>query len=436
LAGGDRAAGFRIEEIGYGLGSAPGRGLSWKAEFQRGLADSLYADQWVLQRDSRTTRASVTTGRFRGMRLVGEGTLRRIESPSAPEQTTRLGRLDLSGVWARSATEWSLGYKVDNSRTEVLDRQIVFVGEGQGNYDQDGNFVGEGQGDFNLVFAGTDSLVATTAVQADLHWRQGFQWLGADRWYGAWSSLALASLGSRSTTDDVKGLLRLDPAVVFDRETTVLADLTYTHEITLLQHLRTWDLRGKFDFRQTRDRQFADSPEDRMRRNWQATATTNLSARSTLRLRWLRNDERRYSEEDAVSARSSFVSLTRRYELGYTWNPSTDLRFGLQGEVIDRRDEISRVTQDEYAVRPTVRGRFARVWTLQGDVRVSDVTSDEPAGALRPYFYAFPGRNLESSLRLAWDPSEFLAVSATWFTRKKEEGRWQHDLRFETTARF
>jgi hypothetical protein len=64
------------------------------------------------------------------------------------------------------------------------------------------------------------------------------------------------------------------------------------------------------------------------------------------------------------------------------------------------------------------------------------VNSEEPAGALRPYFYGFPGRNVESSLRLAWDPSEFLAVSATWFTRKKEEGRWQHDLRLETTARF
>jgi len=310
------------------------------------------------------------------------------------------------------------------------------VGEGVGDYNQDGEYVGAGQGDYTLVFAGTDSLVATTAIEADLHWRQGFKWLGADRWYGAWSSLALASIGSRSTTDEVGRLLALDPAVLFDPDHTVLADLTYTHELTLLQHLRTWDLRGKFDFRQARDRQFADHPEDRIRRNWQATGTVNVSGRSTVRLRWLRQDERRYTVEDAVSARSSFVSLTRRYEGGYTYSPTTDLRLGLLGELIGREDEVSGVVQDEYALRPSVRGRFRRTWTVQGELRISDVTSDEPAGSLRPWFYAFPGQNIESSLRLAWDPSQFLAVSATWFTRKKEEGRWQHDVRLETTARF
>ena len=73
---------------------------------------------------------------------------------------------------------------------------------------------------------------------------------------------------------------------------------------------------------------------------------------------------------------------------------------------------------------------------MQGEVRVSDVQSEEPPGVTRPWFFSFPGRNVESSLRLAWDPTEFLAVSATWFTRKKTEGRWQHDIRLETTARF
>ena len=48
----------------------------------------------------------------------------------------------------------AIGYSVDNSRAEVLDRQIVFVGEGQGDYDQDGNYLGEGQGDYDLALLG------------------------------------------------------------------------------------------------------------------------------------------------------------------------------------------------------------------------------------------------------------------------------------------
>ncbi len=433
---GNRAAGFRLEETGFGLGSAPGRALSWQVDFERGLADSLYAGQWVSERDSRTLRSGLTTGRFAGMRLVGEGTYREILQPDLPEQTTRLARLNLSGDWDRLFSDWAIGYRVDNSRTPVLDRQILFVGEGLGDYNQDGEYIGKGQGDYAVVFAASDSLVATTAVQADLNWRQGFQFLGADRWYGAWSSLALVSVQSRSTTEDVGGLLALDPAVLFDPATTVLGDLNYTQELSFLQNVRTVDLRGKFDFRQSLDRQFADHPEDRINRSWQASVNLNLSRKSALNLRWNRRDERRHSQEAAVSARSSFVVLTRGYELGYNYNPTTNLRLGLQGEFITRDDDVSGVGQQEFALRPNVRSRFHRTWTVQGEVRVSDVQSDEPTGSVRPWFFSFPGRNVESSLRLAWDPNEFLAVSVSWFSRKKTEGRWQHDVRLETTARF
>ncbi len=433
---GDRAGGFRLEETGLGLASATGRSLNWQVDFQRGLADSLYADQWQSERDSRTTRAGLTTGRFAGMRLVGEGTYRRILQPELPEETTRLARLNLSGDWDKVFSDWSLGYRVDNSRTAVMDRQILFVGEGQGSYNQDGEFVGEGQGDYTVVLAATDSLVATTAVQADLNWRQGFQFLGADRWYGAWSSLALVSVVSRSTTEDFGGLLALDPQVLFDPATTVLGDLSYTHELTFLQNVRTFDLRGKFDFRQTLDRQFADHPEDRINRNWQATANLNLTRKSAVNLRWSRRDERRQTQEGTASARGSFVTLTRRYETGFNYNPTTNLRLGIQGEFLTRNDEVSDVNQEEFALRPNLRSRFRRTWTLQSELRVSDVTSEEPPGTLRPWFFSFPGRNVESSVRLAWDPTEFLAVSASWFTRKRTGGRWQHDVRLDTTARF
>ena len=433
---GSRAGGFRLEEYGWGLGSAPGRALAWQVDFERGLADSLYAATWDRQRDSRTTRASLTTGRFGGMRLVGEGTHRQTLLAEENEEITRLARVNVAGVWDRAASDWSLGYLVDNSRAPVLDRQIIFVGEGLGDYNEDGDYVGPGQGDHSLVLAPTDSLVATTAVEADLHWRQGFKFLGADRWYGAWSSLALVNVESRSTTEDVGALLRLDPEVLFDPATVVLGDLNYTQELTFLQHLRTVDLRGKFDYRQTIDRQFADHPEDRTGRGYQATGTVNLSRRSSVKLRWQRQDDRRDTRESAASARRSYAVLTRRYELGYNFTPHTDLRLGLQGEFITRNDAVSAVMQEELALRPTARTRFRRTWTLQAEVRVSDVQSEEPAGSIRPWFFAFPGRNVESSLRLAWDPTEFLAVSASWFTRKKGEGRWQHDVRLETTARF
>jgi len=433
---GGRAAGFRLEELGGGLASAPGRSLDWRLEFKRGLADSLVAGSWSLQRDSRTYQAGLTTGRLAGMRLVGEGTIRRILSPVTPEQTTRLARINLAGDWKATASTWSLGYKVDNSRTEVLDRQIVFVGENQGDYNQEGIFVGSGRGDYNVILAGTDSLVATTAVIADLNWRQGFSFLGEGRWYSSWNALTLAGVEGRSTTDDISGLLGLDPAVLFADSTTVLGDFHFSEELAFLQHVKTVDLRTKFDYRETMDRQYADHPEDRLNRGWQVNGSLNVSRRSSLRLRWHRLAEIRTTTESAASPQNSYDSLTRGYDIGWNFRPVNDLKLGLQAEYIDRVDQVSGVEQREFALRPTMRQRIHRQWTIQGDLRLADVTSDEPAGSRRPWFYSHPGRNVESSLRVGWEPSRYFSVSANWFARKQGDRRWQHDFRLESTARF
>ena len=195
--------------------------------------------------------------------------------------------------------------------------------------------------------------------------------------------------------------------MLFDPETAVLADVAFAEELTLLQHLRAIDLRGKFDYRQTSDRQFSDHPEDRLGRNWQLIGNLNVTARSTLRLLWGREDQNRYSQETGTSARRSYVTLARRYEAGWTWRPDTDLRLGLQAELLDRQDDVSDVTQQETALRPTGRYRIKRAWTVQVDLRLAEVKSEAPPAALAPWFFPRPGRNVESSLRLAWEPSQY-----------------------------
>jgi hypothetical protein len=431
-----RAAGFRFAETGFVLAGAGGGGATWRADFRRGLADSLKDGGWRLERDSRTATASVSGGVGGGMRVVGEGTVRRVERPAGTAETTRLARVDLSGRWERSLSDWSLGYRVDNSRTEVLDRQILFVGDRQGDFNENGDYVGIDQGDYDVVVAGTDSLVATTAVRGDVRWRQGFGFLGRERWYGAWSALTVASLEGRSTTDDVGRLLRLDPAAIFDGDAAVLGDLDFSEEVAFLEHEPRYDLRGRVGYRQTRDRQYAAHPEDRLDRRWQLTGTMNLTSRTTLRARWAQEGQRRESAEAAASARRSQDLAVRRLELGWQLSPGPELRLGVQGERVWRDDEVSAVGQDEWALRPSARARLRGGWSALLDARLSSVSSREPAGALRPIAFPYAGGNVESTLRLSWEPTQFLTVSLSWFGRRQGERGWQHDLRLESTARF
>ncbi len=432
----ETAAGYRLSEFGYGMSSAASGGLAWRADFARALADSLYDGTWRRERDSRTLQGGVTTGRWWGMRWVGEGTWRRTVRPAGQEESTRLGRLDLSGVWPHLHSDWSVGYRLDNSRARVLDRQIVYIGLQQGDYDQEGRYLGIDQGDYDVLLAATDSLVATTAVQTDLRWRQGFGFLGKDRWTGAWTAVTRATVQGRSTTERIRELLLLQRGVLFDRDQTVLTEIRFSEEMIVLQHLKRWDLRGRFDYEEALDRQFSQHPEDRVRRGYLLNSTWTASKRFSLRGRWQLEDDRRSSDESLASVRRSYSVTTRTHELGGVFRASAASRMSLQGEYLLRDDAVTGVEQTEYALRPETRLRLSGSWSLQGLLRVAEVDSRGASVFARPWFFPEPGRNVESSLRLSWEPTRYLTVAGNWFARKRGEGRWEHDLRLESTARF
>ncbi len=430
------ARGYRLEELTGGLGSAPGAAWNWEGSFSHGIADSLRGDLWGHERDSRTWRARLGTPRAAGMRLTADATLRRVERPGGQEESTRLARVELAGSWANLGSDWNVGYAVDNSRTEVLARQVVFVGLNEGRYDQAGNFIGEGRGDYEVALAGTDSLVATTAVKADFTWQQDMSVLGRDRLWTAWNSRTQVGVEARNRTDDMGRLLTLRPDVIFDEETAVLGRVDLTEEITLLRHLRAWDVRWRFDFRQARDRQYAQGQEDRLERTHLVTVTWNPLTTASLRLRGEHDDEQRDTDQALNPTLLGYDALTRRVELEASWRPGSGTRLALGAETKDRRDLNSGVEQREVALLPSVRWRVADRWSLQAEWRVSNVTSDEPAGARRPYFFPSAGTNVESSTRLAWDPNRNLSFALAWFARKPGGLEWQHDLRLESTARF
>ncbi len=431
-----RTAGAKRRRWTAGL-EAPARAAwAWGASFERGLSDSLRAGHWERDRDSRTTRWRLGTPALGGVRLTADGTLRRVEVPDGPDLTTRLARIDLHGRWERTGSDWGLVYAVDSSRSEVLDRQILFVGLRQGDYDQSGAFVGYDLGDFDVVTVGTDSLIATTEVSADLSWRQDFAVLGKDRVWGAWQSVTRATVRGRSRTDDVGGLMRLAPARILDEQDTVLGEISLRQELWLLRHLRRWDLRGRFEFDEGLDRQYATHPEERLRRLHQGTLTFNVDERTSLRLRATRTDETRANREQAVAGNRPYDSLTTGWEVEGSRRPSPGNELVIALDRAERRDLVSGVRQRDWGLKPQARLRFERRWTGYSELRWSWVEADEPPGALRPYFYPYPGGNVEAAARLAWTPSATLTLTAGYFGRRLGERGWQHDVRLESTARF
>jgi len=432
----DASGGYRMRAWRGALSSAAAAALSWHIGFERGLADSLRDGRWRGERDSRTTSWRLGTPVMSGVRLQADGVVRDVIVPGGADLTTRLAKVQLSGRWDRTGSDWGLIYGIDNSRTEVLDRQVVYIGERQGDYNQNGDFVGHQLGDFNVVTVGTDSLVATTEVTGDFTWRQDFGFLGPRTVWGAWQTFTRVSARSRSRTDDVERLLRFAEDTIFDEEDTVLGELVLRQEATFLRHLQRWDLRLLYDYSQALDRQYATHPERRLRHHTQVTLSWNPSQRTSLRARTQRTDEARATEESAFSANRSYAVDTWRQELEWLVQPGAGNRVAMAVDVIARDDATSGVSQQEYGLKPSARVRLERRWSGLAEFRWFRVESDEPAGALRPFFFAEPGVNVEASARLSWEPSTLITVSLAYFGRKLGERGWQHDVRLESTARF
>ena len=325
---------------------------------------------------------------------------------------------------------------MDNSRTEVLDRQIVYIGFRQGDYAQDGSYVGYQQGDYRVMTVGTDSLVSTTEASADLTWRQGFSFLGRERIWGAWNAFTRATVRSRSRLEDLNRLLRFAPGTVFDERQTVLGEFSLRQEINLLRHLPAWDLRLRLDLDQALDRQYALHPENRLRRLQQGNLAYNLSRRTTLRWRARRTAEERRTEEDPYSANRSYESVTTSHDLEWQYRPDARQTATVGADLAERRDTVSGVAQSERGVHLSLRRSLRRDLSLLADSRYADVDSREPSGTVRPFFYPHDGTNIETNLRLSWEATGNISASLVYFGRRQGERGWQHDVRLESTARF
>ncbi len=432
---GDRAAGSRRRTWTYGLAAAAGARWDWRMAFTRGLADSLRAGAWRRDRDTRTVEVAVVTPAWAGMRLTADGSWRRIERPTAPDQTSRLGKVNLSGRWERLGSDWNLRYRVDQSRATVLDRQVVYVGFRQGDYDQEGRFVGREMGDYQVVTAATDSTIATTEAAADLQWRQDFGFLGRRRLWGAWRSTTNLTARLQSLSDRTGDVLRLSPDLLFDPATTVLGEVDWRQEVELLRHLPRWQLKLRREFRQSLDRRYATHPERRLRRFSQVQVAWNRTSRTTWQLRRQWTDESRSTSETVVVVNRSYLSRARRWELGWSYRPAPGSQLQLNGDRTTRRDDVSGVEQTEHGLAVTAQHRWRR-WLVQGRGRWSRVTTNDEDPLHRPYFYPYAGTNAETSLRLGWEPSPRMSLSLSWFGRLRGERGWQHDVRMESTARF
>ena len=89
------------------------------------------------------------------------------------KSTSDLARLKGFLWFKRLGLRSDVDYEISQNQTRTLKKTVVFVGEGQGDYNAQGEPVGKGKGDYLLVFLPTTETVPTRAVDFTLRltWR-------------------------------------------------------------------------------------------------------------------------------------------------------------------------------------------------------------------------------------------------------------------------
>ena len=424
--------GFQSQEWGAGILSSHAI-ADGSLEYRRRLADSLSTDgtQWRFQQDLREWRA-VAEGLASNVHWKLDGTWRESRLDGGVDETTRLGRLGLGWRPAGRSIGADLEYRAGNDRSRVIQRKIVFVGERQGDYDQEGNRLGKNLGDYSVIFSAGDSL--TAAVDVRLASKFDLQWLSAPL-VGGLSFNGQFTVEERSQSDDIRRVLTLDPGVLRNAATTIFGQQVVRADLTLLRRNRKIDLRLSYDETDALDRRFSSIPERSYRRERIIRVDRDLTRGWALRLDGGDADRVRSADPSSGSFLNSYQvkDFFGGGELSY--RPTARTRAGLQGRATSRDDGFSGIAQKVWELTPLVTTDFLRGrWTTE--FRWARVSEDGGDPLRRPYFFERPGDNRRFSVIAQWALGKVLTFTVRYQLRDEAERNPLHDLSVETRARF
>jgi hypothetical protein len=312
----------------------------------------------------------------------------------------------------------------------MLERQIVFVGEQQGNFDAEGNAVGQRQGDYNVVYLPSDSLAAATDVELT----GKLDVTPPARVLGGVSSSTLFSIQERSTAGDVGDVMLLRPWVLRQPGTTLLGEERLREELVLLRGLRSTELRLTFDRTERLDQRYANAPES-SRRQLRAVRLESEVARGwSVRMDAADEQRERETGDPSNPLLRPYDVLDRATGATLRYRPSARARASLELRATWRNDADSGVEQTVLEVIPGATADLLRGhWTVE--LRLAQI-EEQGLAVARPYFFERPGNAKRLNVAAQWGGRGFVTVGVRYQLRDEPERALRQDLTVETRARF
>jgi hypothetical protein len=436
------------ERIGARLASRGATRITWRLDVeQRNTRDIDPLDDAF--RDSRrdhTVGGRVAYTSTGSTRLEAQVTHRNEEDLiGGVTRTADLARLKGATAWDAIGLRVDADYEVSQNDAATLQRSVVFVGEGKGDYNAQGEPVGKGKGDFTVVFLPTTESQPVHTVGFNLRtvWKPSARphdGGGPGNWLLRNVSVD-QTLGVReeSTYDPAWKIYLMLPSALQRDDTSVFGTTTLRQDWSLLDGYRNISLTYRYLREDREDNRFEGVRESAFAGEHALRLSRSLNARLTTTFEAGRRVERRDGTGLPLGTGSIYdvEERTGLAGLGVQVVPGTTLDIDLRGT--RARDAYSDAAQNTLRLSPRLVMRVTDRINVFGTYELANVIDDGDA-VVKPIVFAPEGRSHRWSLTPNVRISRIISIFATYSGRNERvfTGRriTEHEFRLETRAYF
>ncbi len=339
----------------------------------------------------------------------------------------------------------SIDYEVSQDAFRTLEKTVVYVGTGKGDYNQLGEHVGEGRGDYALVFLPDLKTIPTRNVGLTLRttWQNpsaGSTGGGVLSWVKRNVSLEQQfSVREATTFSEGYKVYLLFPSALQRDDATLHGIVSLRQDWSLLNGHPSVSLSFRYQRDDEEDNRFAPVKENKFFEQQIVTLDRSISKLLSANVE-VRHERRRRAGSGLTTGTGSTYDVS-----GWAVAGGWGLRLS-PGSTLDGQIEYSRREDDEsLAEERTVSFRPRFVWRLRkslnlfGRYELVRFLGDEHIGA-KPFFFSRTGSShrWSSTLNIKW--TKVISFLTTYQGRSEDtfSGRRivEHDFKVETRAFF
>ncbi|MEE9269324.1 MAG: hypothetical protein V3V49_03600 [Candidatus Krumholzibacteria bacterium] len=354
------------------------------------------------------------------------------------------GILRLQRIGVRS----NFDYEISQNQFRSQEKSVVFVGEGQGDFNELGEPVGKGRGAYTVIFLPTLQTTPTRRVDFTLHTfykapAKGSRWQKGDgllAWLRANVSLRQAfSIKEETTFDDAYKVYLFFPSALQRDDATLNGVISLRQDWSLLDDYPNLSLTLRYQRDDEEENRFNSIKEDRFFEQQIVRVDRSMSRLLTLNAAVTREIRRRRGKGLPTGTGSTYDATA--WKLGAGWGLRLSGGSTVDGVLEFQRQEDGESGAEETALslRPRFVWRVSKAFNVFGRYEVTRFSGEEPQG-IKPLFFSNEGTTHRWSLTPNLKLSKAITMLATYEGRSEKTFSGnritENEFRIETRAFF